>query len=137
SNTPLYLDGGAQGGEGIGEDGAEAVAVRLEDASPMRFDDALEQRVMAVAKRLHRLRVLLPQPRPPPDVGEQEGERLGRLREEGGELIRRGCAALRLLAQTLEQRARLRGGIGVQFSAQPQPELAIQQRHAGLVAAPR
>ena len=53
---------------------ADAVADNLEHAAAVRADGVGQQRVMPLERRLHRVGVLLEEPRRALDVGEQEGD---------------------------------------------------------------
>ena len=68
----LRVQRGSERVAGILERRAEAVALNLEHVTTMRADRVLQQRVVARQRVLHRLRMLLEEPRRPFDVREQE-----------------------------------------------------------------
>jgi hypothetical protein len=74
---------GERGSERVGCSGkciAERIADDLKDVTAMRFNCIAQDFVVARESSVHRVRVLLPQPRTALDVGEEEGDRPSRQR---------------------------------------------------------
>ena len=86
----LRVEGRACGVAGIFEHRAEGITDDLEHVAAMRVDGALEQRVMARLRLLHRIGMLLDQLRRALDVGEKKGYGAGwkRLHRESGRKTR-------------------------------------------------
>jgi hypothetical protein len=69
------------GSEGIARDGkggTASIANHLEDGAMMLMDNLPQQRIVSRDRYLHRPRKLLPAPRAPFDICEEEGDRAGR-----------------------------------------------------------
>ncbi len=74
----LKCDDGCHRVRGIGKRRVDAVAGRLDHAAPVHFDGGAHQRVVLRHGPRRALRVLFPHPGAAFDVGEQEGDRVGR-----------------------------------------------------------
>lgn len=74
---PLGIDGGSDGGGGIGEHRAHPVAGVLEDEPAVALDRRPQQAVVAPQRIRHAVCVRLPRTRGALDVGEKERPDLG------------------------------------------------------------
>src|SRR6202158_2489066 len=90
----LRVEGRACGVAGTFEHRAERIADDLKHMAPVRVYRALEQRVMARLRLLHRIGMLLDQSRRALDVGEKKGYGAGwkRLHRESGAIQATACS---------------------------------------------
>jgi hypothetical protein len=141
--------GGQGGGDRIrshGKGGAELVPYQVEDVAFVSEDCLTHKDVVALQRPAHRLRLLLPEPRAPFDVGEKESNRaLGERRWDGAVRFALSprlpvslspCPPLPCLRpDPLKQRLRLRIGSGVDLPVQMLAQLAIGEQCGRIVAA--
>jgi hypothetical protein len=73
----LSLERGEEGGEGSSESRPEGVSLHAEDDTIIGLYCLAQYGIMALDRTLHLLGVVLPTPRAPLYIGEEEGHRAG------------------------------------------------------------